>query len=449
MSINQQTEVQRKIPISDKLPKDWNVSSLDDITEVIMGQSPSSKFYSTDGQGLPFFQGKAEFGELYPQVRKWCSKPNKVAKKDDILLSVRAPVGPTNLSTTECCIGRGLAAIRPKEGISNKYVLYYLRSIENDIESLGTGTTFKAISGKVLREIPIPVAPLDQQRIIVAEIEKQFSRLDEAVTSLKRAKANLERYKAAVLKAAVEGKLTEEWRKQHPDVEPASELLKRILAEGRRKWEEAELHNIFPIPRKWSWARLKDVFDVITDGDHQAPPKSNAGIPFLVIGNLSSGNLDFSSTRFVKRQYYDSLAVFRKPQKGDLLYTVVGSYGIPIKVDTDIPFCVQRHVAILKPNAFVLSDYLYYMLLSSSVYEQSTKVATGTAQKTVPLGGLRNIRIPIPPLDEQVEIVSLLDAYFSSVISLEKTIEEDRKCGDRIKQAILSQAYKRRGTEKA
>ena len=88
---------------------------------------------------------------------------------------------------------------------------------------------------------PIPVAPPDQQDRIVAEIEKQFSRLDEAVASLKRVKANLKRYKAAVLKAAVEGKLTEEWRKQNPDVEPASKLLERILAERRTKWEEAEL----------------------------------------------------------------------------------------------------------------------------------------------------------------------------------------------------------------
>ena len=113
-----------------------------------------------------------------------------------------------------------------------------MRSIENRIAELGTGTTFQAISGNDLRSIEIPLAPSDQQKSIVAEIEKQFSRLDEAVTALKRIQANLKRYKAAVLKAAVEGKLTEQWRKDHPDIEPADQLLKRILAERRAKWEE-------------------------------------------------------------------------------------------------------------------------------------------------------------------------------------------------------------------
>ena len=221
-----------------ELPSNWNKAPLADISEIIMGQSPPSEYYNTDRNGLPFFQGKAEFGDLYPEAVKWCSEPGKVAQKDDILISVRAPVGPTNLAPGECCIGRGLAAIRPRDGIPSKYLLYYLRNIEASIDELGTGTTFKAISGKVLRAIPVPVAPPEQQKRIVAEIEKQFSRLDEAVANLKRVKANLKRYKAAVLKAAVEGKLTEDWRKPHPDVEPASELLKRILAERRANWNE-------------------------------------------------------------------------------------------------------------------------------------------------------------------------------------------------------------------
>ena len=103
------------------------------------------------------------------------------------------------------------------------------------------GTTSTVLRPNSINAFRSPVAPLEQQKRIVAEIEKQFSRLDEAVANLKRVKANLKRYKAAVLKAAVEGKLTEEWRKAHPDVEPASKLLDRILAERRAKWEEAEL----------------------------------------------------------------------------------------------------------------------------------------------------------------------------------------------------------------
>src|SRR3989304_4718599 len=117
-----------------------------------MGQSPPSSTYNEDGKGLPFFQGKTEFTDLYPEVRKWCSSPNKTARKNDILLSVRAPVGPTNLAPSDCCIGRGLAALSPQKGVSNRYVLYAIRALENELAKLGTGTTFEAVSGKTVRD---------------------------------------------------------------------------------------------------------------------------------------------------------------------------------------------------------------------------------------------------------------------------------------------------------
>ncbi len=240
------------------LPQKWQYSNLDDIALIIMGQSPPSVYYNTEKEGIPFFQGKAEFGELYPVPVKWCTEPGKIAQREDLLISVRAPVGPTNLAPSECCIGRGLAAIRPIGEISSRYLFYFFRSIESYLDSLGTGTTFKAILGKILNGIVVPIAPIQQQKRIVEEIEKQFSRLDEAVENLQRVKANLKRYKAAVLKAAVEGKLTEEWRKQNPDVEPASKLLERILTERRTKWEETELAKMKAkgkVPKDDKWKK--------------------------------------------------------------------------------------------------------------------------------------------------------------------------------------------------
>ena len=112
------------------LPASWIDSPLGDISCVEMGQSPDSRFYNDRGEGLPFFQGKAEFGALYPAVRKWCSEPKKIADAGDILLSVRAPVGPTNLAKERCCIGRGLAAIRANEPIAQEYLLHFFRHIQ-------------------------------------------------------------------------------------------------------------------------------------------------------------------------------------------------------------------------------------------------------------------------------------------------------------------------------
>ena len=137
----------------------------------------------------------------------------------------------------------GFCVLRPAEPEFSKYLYYYVQyePFLNQLARFQRGTSYPAVrDGDVTAQL-IPVPPKDEARRIVAEIEKQFSRLDEAVANLKRVKANLKRYKAAVLKAAVEGKLTEGWRKAHPDVEPASELLKRILAEHRASQKNGRL----------------------------------------------------------------------------------------------------------------------------------------------------------------------------------------------------------------
>ena len=203
------------------LPNGWNWAELNEFSEIVLGQSPPSSTYNEDHIGLPFYQGKLEFSSVYPTPRKWCSVPKKIAEKGDVLISVRAPVGPTNICPEKSCIGRGLAAIRGMGGIKPFFLLYLIRSVEKTLSKAGTGTTFDAINGDQLKQLRLPLAPLPEQRRIVVHIEELFSRLDAGVEALQRAKAQLRRYRQAVLKAAVEGRLTEEWRKAHPEVEPA------------------------------------------------------------------------------------------------------------------------------------------------------------------------------------------------------------------------------------
>ncbi|NWF73827.1 MAG: restriction endonuclease subunit S [Nitrospirae bacterium] len=292
--------------------------------------------------------------------------------------------------------------------------------------------------------------PLEEQKLIVAEIEKQFSRLDEAVDNLKRVKANLKRYKASVLKAAVEGKLTEDWRKQHPDVEPASKLLERTLAERRAKWNRAGYYKepaapdttgLPRLPNNWKWASLDQLLLNITDGDHQPPPQTDSGVPFLVIGNVRSGKLEFEDTRFVSRQYADAVDAFRKPTHDDILYTLVGSFGIALRVDTDREFCIQRHIGVLRSHKLSPTSYLVHVLNSLAVLSQAIKVATGTAQKTVPLAGLRRIAIPLPPLAEQQQIVAEVERRLSVIAELEAAVEANLTRADRLRQAVLSKAF--------
>lgn len=187
------------------LPKGWEWTTLQDISDIILGQSPPSSTYNFDGEGLPFFQGKAEFGKLYPTIKKWCSEPKKISEKGDVLISVRAPVGPTNLSNEQCCIGRGLAAIRGKEIVLNRFILYYLRSIEKDWDKKSTGTTFKAITGSVLRNNLIPLPPLNEQRRIVEKIESILSLIDNLAMKLDEEIGRSDGLRNSILKTAFNG----------------------------------------------------------------------------------------------------------------------------------------------------------------------------------------------------------------------------------------------------
>ena len=163
-----------------KLPNDWRYAKLGEVCEVILGQSPPGYTYRKEPVGLPFFQGKADFGELNPIPTAWCVEPKKIAECGDILISVRAPVGPTNLADQRCCIGRGLAALRCGADIERDFLLAGLRLYESEISQLGSGSTFHAISGSQLKAISVPLPPLAEQRRIVVALEAQMAAVERA-----------------------------------------------------------------------------------------------------------------------------------------------------------------------------------------------------------------------------------------------------------------------------
>lgn len=162
-----------------ELPASWQWCRLDRFVHLEMGQSPASKYYNQHGDGMPFFQGKADFGDVYPVPRYWCTQPAKIAEPGDVLISVRAPVGPTNIATETCCVGRGLAALRPLASTPTAYVLWAIRAFEMDIAAMGTGTTFIAVTRKSLAPFLLPVPPLAEQRRIVEKVDELMSLCDD------------------------------------------------------------------------------------------------------------------------------------------------------------------------------------------------------------------------------------------------------------------------------
>ena len=249
-----------------------------------------------------------------------------------------------------------------------------------------------------------------------------------------------------ILDLAIRGKLVP----QDPNDEPASVLLERIRAEKERLIKEGkikrskktatddEIEAPFEIPESWEWVRLEDFVMAITDGDHQPPPQSKTGVPFLVISDVNTGVINFSNARFVSEEYYNNLPAIRRVAKGDILFTVTGSYGITILVDTEQNFCFQRHIGLIKTIS--CSEWITAVLKSDCVQKYCDKVATGTAQKTVSLGHLRDLVIPVPPLSEQKRIITEVERWLAVINTLESNEDDLIKAIDQAKSKILDLA---------
>lgn len=329
--------------------------------------------------------------------------------------------------------------------VYGKFLYYYLlgnwtKNLIN--KQYGSATNYIRLSNITQLEIPIP--PFNEQKRIVAKLEKLLGKVNDCQERLEKIPTLLKRFRQSVLAAACSGRLTADWREKNPNVEPAEELLTKFKQSD--KYQKVKIKDELPIPFElpsfWKWINLVEGCQSITDGDHQAPPKQDQGIPFLVISNIREGKLDFTNTKYVPKDYYDKLKESRKPVKGDILYSVVGSYGIPVMVEADSPFCFQRHIALLRVNQLLLNTYLFYTLKSQLVFSKATKVATGSAQLTVTLTGLKKIKIPLPPLEEQKEIVRRVEALFKKCDLIEQRYQQAKAYTDKLTQSILAKAFR-------
>lgn len=289
---------------------------------------------------------------------------------------------------------------------------FYIANVEQEILNSAYGGAQPNISSNKICNMNFPLPPRPEQQRIVDRIESLFAKLDEAKQKAQDALDSFETRKAAILHKAFAGELTAQWRKEH--------------GVGMDSWEKATLESV-----------CYSIFD----GDHMPPPKSEQGIPFLVISNVNTGHLSFDNTRFVPESYYKALSDTRKPRYGDVLYTLVGSYGISVIVDSELPFCFQRHMALLKPKN-VNSYYLWYILQSREMYEKATQIATGTAQLTIPIKGLRKLQFNRAPTNEQTEIVRILDNLLAKEQQAKEAAEAVLEQVDLIKKSILARAFR-------
>lgn len=411
------------------IPDTWLWVRLVDIGDIVGGGTPKTSEVSFWENGTISWITPADMRGLGKYVSCGMRKITnaglekssaRLLPKGTVIYSSRAPIGYIAIALNELCTNQGFKSVIPFNVELSEYLYYCLISQTQNIISRASGTTFKEISGGEFGQTIIPIPPLAEQKRIVAKIEEllpYIEKYDKAYSKLTVFNKKFpEDMQKSILQYAMQGKLVEQRAEEGTGEELYCQIQaekEKLIKDGKIK-KEKRLPEIleneipFDIPKSWKWVKLNSIVTIITDGDHQPPPQVDTGIPFLVISNMSQGNLSFINTRNVSQEYYDNLQEARKPQSGDILFTVTGSYGIVILVKTDKKFCVQRHIAIIK-KPFVSADYLVKCLSAPFSYKQCKEKATGTAQKTVGLDTLRNLILPLPPLAEQERIVAKLE----------------------------------------
>ncbi len=356
---------------------------------------------------------------------------NKFYTNQILYGKLRPYLNKVYLATQSGVCSTDILVFNVSEATDSKYALHFIlsRQFVNDMSANTSGVNLPRVSTKYINSYKFPLAPLPEQRAIASKIEQLFSELDNGIANLKTAKSKLEIYRQAILKQAFEGNLTKDWRKKQP--------------KNHGNHVNQKNHSADNLPETWKWVKLSEVANHITDGDHQAPPKASEGIPFITISNIdkSTNRIDFSNTFYVEKEYYFNLKENRKPQKGDILYTVTGSFGIPVLIDFIKDFCFQRHIGLIRPLESINQKWLYWLLQTRLVYGQASEKATGTAQKTVALSILRNITIPFCPIEEQTQIVQEIETRLSVCDKLNEAIEQSLEKAQALRQSILKKAF--------
>ena len=465
------------------IPDGWQHCILPDFANIVMGQSPPSSTYNRSGDGLPFFQGKAEFGDLYPTVIMYCSQPNKIARQNATLLSVRAPVGPTNLAQQDCCIGRGLAAIHPCGGITPKFLLYLFRSIEPEISGKGTGSTFKAIAKSFVEGLRFGLPPLPEQHRIVAKIEELLSELDKGIENLKAARVKLGVYRQAVLKHAFEGKLTAQWREENKDrLETPEQLLARIKQEREARYEQQieewkaaveeweksgkpgksptrpkkqvkiphlslpETETLPTLPAGWSYLRLGLVIDDPKYGTSKKCDYGYKGTGVLRIPNVVRGAVDTSDLKGTHFEEDEKRTYGLR--RGDILVirsngsiSIVGRCALISQVEEQ--YLYAGYLIRLRSILTALHPEYLVALLSSHLLrtqiEHKAKSTSGV--NNINSGEIQSLIVPLCRLSEQEVVVERLSASLSSVDAIKNEIDSQLLKVQALRQSILKKAF--------
>ncbi|MEO6112361.1 MAG: restriction endonuclease subunit S [Nitrospiraceae bacterium] len=451
----------------------WIETTLGKLAEYITSGSRDWSRYYADAGAIFIRTQDINQNRLSLKEVAFVKLPEKVegkrslVRKGDLLVTITgANVGKVAVvegAIPEAYVSQSVCLVRLKDPSLAKFVHLQLTAKRGDkttVEAMAYGLGRPVLNLENIRSAPIRLAPAKVQVVIVAEIEKQFSRIDEAVATLKRVKANLKRYKSSVLKAAVEGKLTEDWRKQHPNVEPASKLLERILAERRAKWNgrgkykessAPESTDLPTLPKGWTWATVEQLASGCPGAIQSGPFGSQLlhsefiddGILAIGIDNVLDGKFSLGRQHRISPEKFKTLGKFTARPR-DVVITVMATVGrvcvLPQRLE---PAIITKHCYRITPlPGNVDSEFLAVALRADSSTRQY--IFGNVRGQTRPgINGpiLKAAPVSLPPFIEQKEIVAEVECSLSVIEELESAVEANLTRADRLRQGTLQWAF--------
>ncbi|HVA44928.1 MAG TPA: hypothetical protein VNH11_00955, partial [Pirellulales bacterium] len=442
------------------------------------GDVPFIKVYNLTHRGFLDFSIRPTFvsAETHEKELK-----RSITRPGDVLINiVGPPLGKVSLVPNdfpEWNINQAVVLFRPHDGVCNRYLVnaFLSEAIMRRVTRLAKATAgqFNIGVGMCRQLLPVPIAPSNEQRRIVAKIDELFSDLDAGVAALERVNANLKRYRASVLKAAVEGRLTESWRAQYRPQETGEQLLQRILKERRRKWEEDQLAafavagkqpptnwqaryvepatpdttNLPTLPDGWCWATLEALSDLvggITKDQKRAAERGICEVPYLRVANVQRGLLDLAEIKTIHASPADIRDL--RLLVGDILFTEGGDrdkLGRGWVWGGQLPDCIhQNH--IFRARLFSNEMQPEFISHHGNTFGRHWFTAAGkqtTNLASINLGILRRFPVPVAPSNEQAQIVSLVSERLSQIDAAEMEVEQSLLRAVRLRQSILRQAF--------
>lgn len=425
------------------IPESWEWVRVGDIGSWSAGATPSRSNPKYYGGDIPWLKtGDLNDGYI-KEVPEFISEEalNKTSVRlnpvGSVLMAMYgATIGKLGILDIEATTNQACCACIPYSIIFNKYLFYYLMGQRRVYIKMGAGGAQPNISkDKIINSI-IPLPPLEEQKRIVAKIEELMPYVDKYDVAYSEVEELNKKFpediQKSILQYAIQGKLVE----QREEDGTAEDLYKQIQEEKKKLIKEGKIKKTkalpeitedeipFDIPENWKWVRLGDLLYKLTDGTHSTPKYTATGVPFISVKDISSGEIDFSNTKFISREEHEALYKRCDPERDDILLTKVGTTGIPVIVDTDKEFSLFVSVALLKFNTdLIFNKYFMYVIKAPVVQIQARENTRGVGNKNWVMRDIANTVLPLSPLAEQNRIVEKIEELLPYTNQLIKKVD--------------------------